>query len=70
MATLQTKEITLTGVFRYANTYPGAIALAASGRVNLAGIVTGHYPLEQAEEALQAGRKDPASVKAMVRPGA
>ena len=70
MAALQTREITLMGVFRYANTYPGAIALAASGRVNLGGIVTGHYPLEQAEEALQAGRKDPASVKAMVRPGA
>ncbi len=68
LAFVQNHEITLTGTFRYANTYPGAIALAASGKVNLDAIVTGHYSLDQAEEALQAGRRDPGSIKAVVVP--
>jgi hypothetical protein len=36
--------------------------------VDLEAIITGHYRLEEAEEALQAGRKDPGNVKAMVIP--
>lgn len=68
LAYIQNKEITLTGTFRYANTYPAAIELAATGKVDLEAIITGHYGLEEAEEALQAGRKDPGNVKAMVIP--
>jgi L-iditol 2-dehydrogenase len=70
MAFIQNREITLTGTFRYANTYPTAIALAAAGRVNLEAIVSGHYGLGDAEQALQASRHDPGSIKAMVVPGA
>ena len=70
MAFIQNREITLTGTFRYANTYPTAIALAAAGRVNLEAIVSGHYGLGDAEQALQASRRDPGSIKAMVVPGA
>jgi L-iditol 2-dehydrogenase len=70
MAFIQNREITLTGTFRYANTYPTAIALAAAGRVNLEAIVSGHYGLGDAEHALQASRRDPGSIKAMVVPGA
>ena len=69
MSVIQNREIWLTGTFRYANTYPAAIELAASGRVDLEGIITGYYGLEQAEAALQAGMRDPGSIKAMVRPG-
>jgi L-iditol 2-dehydrogenase len=68
LALIQNREIWLTGTFRYANTYPTAIALAASGRVDLEAIITGHYPLEQTEQALRAGLDDPANVKAMVHP--
>jgi L-iditol 2-dehydrogenase len=68
LALLQNREITLTGTFRYANTYPTAIELVASGRVDVEAIVTGHFPLEQAEQALLAGRQDPRSVKAVVVP--
>ncbi len=68
LAFIQNKEITLTGTFRYANTYPAAIELAATGKVDLEAIITGHYGLEEAEEALQAGQKDPGNVKAMVIP--
>jgi L-iditol 2-dehydrogenase len=66
LALIQNKEIWLTGTFRYANTYPAAIELAATGRVDLDAIVTSYYGLEDVEEALQASRKDPANVKPMV----
>jgi L-iditol 2-dehydrogenase len=69
MATIQSREITLTGTFRYANTYPAALALVADGRVDLGAIVTGHFPLEEAETALRASREDPRSIKPMVVPG-
>jgi L-iditol 2-dehydrogenase len=68
LALIQNKEIWLTGTFRYANTYPAAIELAATGKVDLDAIVTGYYGLEDTEEALQASRKDPANVKPMVIP--
>jgi L-iditol 2-dehydrogenase len=68
LAFIQTSEITLTGTFRYANTYPTAIDLAATGKVDLDAMVTSHYDLAETEEALQASGKDPANVKPMVIP--
>lgn len=65
---IQERELTLTGTFRYAHTWPAAIALAASGRVELDRLVTGHYGLDQVEEALTVARADPHAVKPMVRP--
>lgn len=65
---IQRREIWLTGTFRYANTYPAAIALAAVGRVNLDAIVTGYYGLHETTQALEAGRHDAGSIKAMVLP--
>lgn len=66
---IQIKELLVTGTFRYANAYPAAIALAASGAVDLDGLVTGHFGLDQVEEALLAGRTDPKSLKPVVHPG-
>jgi L-iditol 2-dehydrogenase len=66
---LQDREITITGAFRYANTWPTAIALAASGRVDLDAVVTGHFDLASAEAALTAARSDPTAVKVIVQPG-
>ncbi|MCW2752124.1 MAG: tdh [Aeromicrobium sp.] len=66
---VQDHELTITGAFRYANTWPIAIQLAASGRVDLDSIVTGHYGLDEVEAALTASRSDPTVVKAIVRPG-
>jgi L-iditol 2-dehydrogenase len=58
----------VTGTFRYANTWPTAIALVARGRVDLDGLVTGHFGLSAVEDALAAAVVDPRSVKSVVHP--
>ncbi|MEO7745849.1 MAG: NAD(P)-dependent alcohol dehydrogenase [Actinomycetota bacterium] len=65
---VQDRELVLLGAFRYANTWPTAIALVAAGRVDLDVLVTGHYGLDDVADALTAGRRDPTTVKTMVRP--
>lgn len=67
---IQEYELTLTGTFRYAHTWPAAIALAASGRIELDRLVTGHYGLDQVGEALTVSRTDPLAIKPVVRPWA
>jgi L-iditol 2-dehydrogenase len=62
---IQNRELVLTGVFRYANTWPEAIALVESGRVDLDAMVTARFPLEKAAEALDSDRT-PGSVKTVV----
>jgi L-iditol 2-dehydrogenase len=68
LSVVQERELELTGTFRYANTWPTAIALVASGRVDVNRLVTGTYRLDQAEDALTAGRRDQHSVKVVVHP--
>lgn len=46
------KEIDIRGQFRYANRYPPAIDLTTTGRIDVASLVTHHFRLEQAEQAL------------------
>ncbi|MDT5079970.1 MAG: L-iditol 2-dehydrogenase [Mycobacterium sp.] len=62
---IQNRELVLTGVFRYANTWPSALALVESGRVDLDAMVTGRYPLENVAEALDSDRL-PGTVKTVV----
>jgi len=68
LSVVQERELELTGTFRYAGTWPAAIALVESGRVDLDRLVTGTYRLDQVEQALTAGRADERSVKVVVRP--
>jgi L-iditol 2-dehydrogenase len=65
---IQERELRLTGTFRYAHTWPAAIALAASGRVQLDRLVSGHYGLDEVRTALSVARTDPQVVKPMVVP--
>ena len=65
---VQDRELVVTGAFRYANTWPDAISLVASGRVDLDSLVTGHYGLDEVEKALTASRRDPSTIKPIVRP--
>jgi L-iditol 2-dehydrogenase len=67
---IQEYELTVTGTFRYAHTWPAAISLASTGRVQLDVLVTGHYDLDHVREALTANRNDSKAVKPIVRPGA
>lgn len=65
---VQGREITITGIFRYAGTYPTALDLIASGAVDTRTLVTHRFPLSATEEALTLGRRDPRSLKAVVEP--
>ncbi|MFI6690390.1 NAD(P)-dependent alcohol dehydrogenase [Streptomyces sp. NPDC050433] len=69
LAHLQRWEIELSTAFRYAHAFPTAIAMAADGRVDLAGVLTGRFPLDRAAEALRAPGNDPTQLKVVVRPG-
>ncbi len=69
LAHVQSREIEVTGTFRYANTWPTAIALVGAGRVDLDSLVTGHFGLDDTVAALTVGREDPTSVKAVITPG-
>ena len=46
------KEIVLTGIFRYVDTWPKVIAAAQAPGVDLDALVTAEFPLEEAEAAL------------------
>ena len=49
---IMNNEITLTGIFRYVDTWPKVIAAAQSPSVDLDALVTAEFPLEEAEAAL------------------
>ena len=68
LSVVQERELTVTGTFRYANTWPTAIALVATGQVDLDALVTARFPLAEAERALTASRDDPSAIKAVVLP--
>jgi L-iditol 2-dehydrogenase len=68
LAMVQDRELEVVGVFRYANTWPTAVHLAASGRVALDPLVTGHFSLPAVRDALTAGSTDPSTVKVVVTP--
>jgi L-iditol 2-dehydrogenase len=64
---IQNRELVVTGVFRYANTWPLAIELAASGQVDLDSLVTGRFGLQDVEAALESATQ-PAALKNVVIP--
>jgi L-iditol 2-dehydrogenase len=66
-AFVQQREITVTGTFRYANTWPTAIALAASAAVDVDALVTDRFPLAEAEQALQSVTSE-GTIKPVIEP--
>jgi L-iditol 2-dehydrogenase len=64
---IQNMEITVTGVFRYTDTWPAGIHLVTSGAVDLDGMVTGRFDLEHVADALDSDT-DPSSLKSIVVP--
>lgn len=67
VARVQNREIWVTGTFRYAHTYPEAVTLIASGRIDLDSLVDATFDLEHAEEALGAAKANPSILKPLVR---
>ena len=47
------KELTIRGVFRYANSYPAAVEILHSGIVDFEKIISKRFPLAQTGEALE-----------------
>ncbi|RAX18873.1 NAD(P)-dependent alcohol dehydrogenase [Actinomyces sp. Z5] len=60
-------EVNVTGIFRYNNTWPTAIELVSSGRVDLDALATDHYGLADAETPLR-DKPAPTTLKSMVHP--
>ncbi|MGO3886611.1 MAG: zinc-binding dehydrogenase, partial [Mycetocola sp.] len=65
---IQNKELTVTGTFRYVNTWPLAIALVESGAIDLDALVTDRFGLDEAERALEVSTAE-TSLKTIVQPG-
>lgn len=68
LSSIQERELVVTGIFRYANTWPTAIAMVAAGVVDLDRLVTSRHTLDQTADALVAGRNDPKGIKAVISP--
>nr|XP_025971788.1 sorbitol dehydrogenase isoform X2 [Dromaius novaehollandiae] len=51
------REVDIKGIFRYCNTWPMAIALLASKRINVKPLVTHRFPLEKALEAFETTKR-------------
>ena len=68
LAQLNPQELTISLVNRYAHTWPIAIELVASGRVDVNPLITHHFRLDQTEEALTLGSHVRDSVKAIIHP--
>jgi L-iditol 2-dehydrogenase len=67
VSTIQNRELTVTGTFRYAHTYPDAIALVASGRIDLDALVGARLPLAESELGLKMGHTDPSVLKTVIQ---
>jgi L-iditol 2-dehydrogenase len=68
LSRLNVKEISIALVNRYAHTWPTAIALIESGRVDAASLVTHRFPLAGSEEAITLAARVPDSLKAVILP--
>jgi L-iditol 2-dehydrogenase len=64
---VQGRELTITGTFRYANTYPLALELIADGAVDVATVITHHFDIDHTVDALTLAAREPDSLKAIVR---
>ncbi len=59
------REIDIRGVFRYANCYPAALSLIASGRIDVKPLITHRYTINESVQAFEMAESGQA-IKVMV----
>ncbi|MGO9323652.1 MAG: NAD(P)-dependent alcohol dehydrogenase [Terracidiphilus sp.] len=63
----QAKEVRIETIFRYANVYPKAVALLASGKVDLKPLISANFSFEQSIAAfVRAAESRPADIKLQI----
>ncbi|WP_158684614.1 hypothetical protein [Amycolatopsis orientalis] len=65
---VQTRELTITGIFRCANTYPDAPRLSASGHVRVSPVITHRFTMNDAEKATTLAVRNAGSLRAVGYP--
>lgn len=68
LSNLNSKELTIGLVNRYAHTWPIAIDLVSSGRIDVTSIITHRFPLTESETAITLASRVPNSMKAVILP--
>ncbi|HEV7420151.1 MAG TPA: NAD(P)-dependent alcohol dehydrogenase [Mycobacterium sp.] len=68
LAELNVNEVSLSLVNRYNHTWPLAIELVSSGRIDVSELITHHFPLAQSADALTLASRVKDSIKAVIHP--
>lgn len=64
---LEVKEISLTGIFRYANVWERTLALLGSGKIDLKPLISASYPFDKSVAAFErAAQQKPSDVKIQI----
>jgi D-xylulose reductase len=64
---LEVKEVTLTGIFRYANVWDRTLALLGSGKIDLKPLISASYPFDSSVAAFErAAKQNPSDVKIQI----
>ncbi|XP_013419139.1 sorbitol dehydrogenase [Lingula anatina] len=62
------REVDIRGLFRYANCYPAALEMIASGAVDVKPLITHHFTLEESLEAFETSRTGAGgAIKVMIK---
>ena len=64
------REVDIRGIFRYANCYPKAISMVASGMVDVKPLITHRFKLEETLKAFETAKTGAGgAIKVMIKCG-